>query len=221
MKSFNLKTKTIICFLLIAVVLSNFFSLAKYHTTVTGISIANIAKWNNNIELVSDSDIILNNNEENNQTLAFNLLSNSEVNSKYDININHIPFNIKTTLSNTLNSGSVFVDGTNITVGFDSVEETFIIPSTNTTSSSNGITLTSTITASSKVLLLEKTNENMKIKVEINDNDGLINANYMYFGTVNYGANQTVLHSLNFSTQAVQLPGINELELYATFEQLD
>ena len=204
-----------------AVALSNFFSLAKYHSTVTGISIANVAMWNNNIELVDDSDVILDNNEINNKTLTFNLLSNSEVNSKYNITINHIPYNIKTLLSNSSNSGSVFVDGTSITVGFPNVEETFIIPNASTTSTSNGITMTSTVTASSKTLVFEKANENMQIVVTIDDSDHLININYINFGTVTSGNSQRLLHSLNFSTQAVQLTGANELELYATFEQID
>ena len=81
--------------------------------------------------------------------------------------------------------------------------------------------MTSIVSGGDVTLVFEKTNETMKVKVEIDNTNDLINVSYMNFGTISYGSNQSVLHSLNFSTLVVQLPGINELDLYATFEQLD
>lgn len=219
MKKYRLNIKTVICFLLITVVFSNMFSLARYHTSVSGTSIANVAKWDNNIVIVGDSSFIFDNNAINNQTLAFNLISDSEVDSRYDISIDYVPYNIKLELSDSTNSGSVIVDGTDITIGFGSTEETFAIPNISTTSTINNVTLTSTVGSTSTILLFEKSNEDMRIKVEIVS--GYVNVSFMNFGIISYGANQAVAHTLEFSTAAVPLSGINELQLYATFEQID
>ena len=86
------KLRAIICFLFIMIVISNFFSLAKYRSVVTGTSTGIVANWNNNIEIVGDDELILDNNSVNSKTVSFNLISGSEVASNYDIYLNYLPY---------------------------------------------------------------------------------------------------------------------------------
>ena len=205
---------------LFALLMSNLFLLAKYRSAVNGTSTVEVAKWDNNIEIVGSNEFILDNGETNSVSLTFNLLSSSEVTSKYDICFNNINKIVALELSNLSKSGSVKIDGNYITITFDSDEETFTIPSTTTSSTSGNITMNSTVISGGIDLRFTKAGEEMNIYVKVNTND-YYDVHFNKFGTMNHGNNQSITHNVIFSTENVQLPGSNAVELYGVFEQID
>jgi hypothetical protein len=218
---YKIKKSFVICLIFLLIIISSSFFLAKYRSNIVGVSGSSVAKWNNNIEIISDNTILLDDKKVNSETLTFNLLSSSEVKSKFNVNIDNVPNNIKLTLSNTMNNGSVLVLNNNITVSLNSSEETFTIPMNETVITINDITMTSTLITDGIDLLFTKNNSDISLDVKVVSNEDKFNVIFNDFGIVDKGDNQIVEHTIVFSTDAIVLPNISKLELYATFEQID
>ncbi len=217
----NIRVPKLLFLLFITTIVVVEVSLSKYFSTQSTNTSTQVAKWDNNIVIVGDDFAILDNNQINSEMINFNVVSNSEVTSKFDIGLDDMPKDITIRLSNNSKEASVLVANGNITVSIGLDEETFTIPNTASTVTSGNITMTSMTITNGINLQFTKSNEEMNIEVTKVNNADEYNILFNNFGIISKGENQAVSHILAFETSALDLPGSQELELYAIIEQID
>lgn len=161
-KKIRIITPTNIVFVLImTTMIVTAFSISKYQSFISIISKTNVAKWDNQLELIDSESLTLENKKANVKSCKFKVTSDSEVTSKYDITIKNMP-----------NEISVELDDNTYTTNTETIDEN-------------------------------------KRNIIFKD-----------VGKLAKGEKQEE-HILTFKTDADELPSISEVELFATFEQVD
>jgi len=217
----KIKLSKLIFLIFITTIVVAEISLSKYISTLSTNSSAQVAKWDNDLIIVADDTLYFNNNQANAETLNFNVISSSEVSTVFDITMNNIPKNIETLLQNNNNSSKFYFDNSQIKVSFDSSEEIFTIPNSNSSVTSGTITMTYRTITNGKSFTFESSQSDRIITATIMNGEDEANVTFKNFGSFNPGANQIMAHTAVFTTSAIELAGITEIELYATFEQVD
>lgn len=210
-----------ISLLLILIVVTS-VTVSKYQNVLSGESNTNVAKWSNKIELVDTDSIIFNSGEDNIKSIHFNLKSDSDVSSKYDINVQNVPKYIELNLENNETSIKCLVDTNTITVTFYNQELSFDLSKDNEEKSITGGTVHMTIQndASQKNVFFTNSLNSSTLHVTIPKDDPKVDMIFGDFGKIEYG-NKSIEHIITLKANSDNLPNIAEMNLSATFEQID
>jgi len=213
--------------ILITTIIVTQLSLSRYETTSSGNSSAKVAKWENGLKLIDEEPIIFSNGEINSESVRFNVICNSEVASKCDIVFANVPMEIDIILENSTNKSSCFINDNNITVCFllDGTEKeaTFDMENINQVVSVSGcnITMISNNTDDGKYISFTNDINNLEIRLEIQRDNDNVTITFGNFNQFIAGSNEEIEHTVTIETLEQELPNISEIELYATFEQID
>ena len=219
MKRYSIKSKILICIALILVVIANFFSLAKYRSVLSSYSSGNVAKWYNDLTIDVDQ-IIFDNNSSNNSSFNFNVLSNSEVSSKYNVGINGLHRYIDTTINNSNNEVGVYVNSDTIKVKIGKEVAKFSIPIQSTTLTERNITMTANVTRDTIYFNFSIRKVSLSLDVTLGIGSDYYDILINNMGEFEIG-NQIERHTVSFVTDTFQMPGSISLDIYAYFEQID
>ena len=223
-KQKNGKIIKIIYLYIISAVIVTVFSLSKYESTLTNSSGAKVAKWDNNLEIVDSNQVIFNNGEENTKIVSFKVTSNSEVSSKYDITVGNVPRNISVQLDDDTKCLVRQDDITiSIKVNGEKKEATFQIGGESTTIPVSGgnIEVTSRKILNRHNIIFANDMNNKIIEVNLKDTENTASITFENIGEFTVGENKNKEHDLTFETSNNELPGAVEIELFASFEQID
>lgn len=222
----KISLSNLLFYVFITTILMLEITLSKYHSTLGSTNVTNVAKWSNGIELLSEESLILSNGNTNSESIKFNVLSDSEVESVFDVTFVGIPWNIGIRLQNEFNQIKCVVSDNNLIVSYlvDGVEEeiTFDISKTSETVSigAGNISITSEVIDEQQSIVLIPDFSDTWLKVLIDDNVDNVTVIYEDFGVID-SKETTMEHTVTFETAAVELPSMGEVEFYATFEQID
>lgn len=101
MKKFKFRKSTIIFLILIAVIFSSTYFLAKYTSSLNGSDSASVAKWNVSYNTNSTSGDVLNLVSGNvTSSYTINVTSTSEVSANYSIILSNVPSEMEVKLDN-------------------------------------------------------------------------------------------------------------------------
>lgn len=226
MQKKKLSIDKIMFLVLITTIIALHFSVSKYRTISRKESTASVAKWNNGLELIDTESIILTNGSENSENVRFNVTSNSDVTSDCDIVFRNVPKEIGIILDNGINKCKCDIDDESITVFFklNNVEEiaTFNISDNNKVINTANceIWMTTENTSKGKVISFKNNLNDLAIRAEIENgkNPTIV---FEKFNKFVAGTNKNIEHTATFSTKEQNIPDISEIELYASFEQID
>lgn len=224
----NINLSKILFLVLITTIVITELTLSRYESTIAVESLTEIANWNNSLELIDQEPIVLSNGEVNSETIRFNVLSSSEVNSKYSVVFNNIPKDIALILNNASNKVKCFVKDDSIDISFtiSGVEKTatFSLDDTNKTFDVTGgkIKVETEELSTRKIISITNTMNSSTIKVEMENDSDTSNIIFENFGQFLIADNiQSIEHQLTLETLTTDLPSMGEIELYVTFEQID
>ena len=197
-------------------------TFSKYRSVVSSTSSARIAKWDNQLEIVGSDSFVLENEEVNQESIYFNVMSDSEVASRYDINVQNVFKNIELTLENDIYTCSCLVSEEMITISFQGKSANFYLNQSLQTTVVDGVTMTFSSMVKDNIQVMEISNDSNDLSLSVYlKSDNSVDVIFKNFGLVAAGENVTVPHTLSLKTSAVELPSVREIYLFATFEQVD
>lgn len=205
--------------LLSGCVIAGYYS--KYQKSMSGNDSATVASWNNNIELLNNDPLHFQNGKNDVNIINFNLIYESEVSAYYSISVDNVINKLGIELSNDETTLSIKKANNNFNVSFNTNIETFDISTlcTNHLVVSNNIEATYELDGSSDIYTFKDKTSDKIIKI-IGNGDNY-NLDFINFGKFMVNDSSTKTFALKISTIEAELPNLNNLELYATFEQID
>ncbi len=155
-----------ICLLILLLVVFSASTLSKYINEAHGLGEAEVAKWQNNLELLQD-ELIIDASKGKKVSFKFNVSSDSQVSSKYSLNFKNVPLGIGLSINDSNHTKKVIIDNNNITISFDDTSALF---NKNTNATINDISYTLTKEADKEILLFINQKDNTSISVELENN---------------------------------------------------
>ena len=216
-------SKIIVFLVLVTSVVVITFSISKFETMLKSQTSATVAKWNIDLTTNNNEDVIFENNATNEQSFILKIKSESEVSSKYDIQIQGIytVYNMK--LANDTYD-----------VGYEFSDDKLVI-------NTNNDEIIFDINANSQDIIcnenkyhMEKSNSNKEEYITIKNET--LNKDIIDFKISNTKEMQVVYkncmefiksgehedtYNLTVSTNAKELPAESSMKIHALFEQID
>lgn len=217
--------KALIFFTLITTIVVVAFSISKYESKLASEDNAKVAKWNISLDKGYNDYILFENNQANNQEFTLTINSESEVSSKYDIELEGLYKNYNIGLKNDSNNYSVNYsfnnDTLNIKNGNDEI--VFNLSNSNETITVNGNNYYMekyTVAGTTHINIENRTSSKRVLSFTINSKDKVkvIFGNCMEF--VKPGKHEDT-YKLDISTTAIDMPSECDIKVYALFEQID
>lgn len=205
--------------LLIVCIVMGYYS--KYQSSFSGSDEAVVANWNNNIELIGEDTFYFQNGKSDSNLIKFNLKSQSEVSAYYNVSVNNISKVLGSELSGDEGKVSIKQQNDSFVVGFNSVTQTFLINTIKTNGSVvlNGITATYEVIDTNDVYKFKDSSSKKEVDVVVNGDK--FNLEFVNFGKFQINDLSIKECSLLVTAVNTELPNLDNLELYATFEQID
>lgn len=218
-------SKTIIFLVLITTIIAVTFSISKYESILASKDTAKVAKWNISLDTGEKDYILFENNQANEKELTLTIKSESEVSSKYDLELEGLYKNYNIKLRNDSSNYSVDYsfnnDVLNIKNGNDEIS--FNLNNNDETINVNGNDYYMgkyTVAGTTHISIENKTSNKIVLKFTINSENKVkvIFGNCMEF--VRPGKHEDI-YKLNISTEAMDMPSECDIKVYALFEQID
>lgn len=208
--------KASVAFVTIIILFFSIITLSKYTTGTYSSDNARVAKWENNLEFIEQENNIIGSAKGKTISLKFNVLSSSEVSSKYNLTFENIPIGLGITIENDKHIRKVYISGEEITITFDSTSAVF---ERGTNSVKNYISYTLVKEGSNETLIFDDQINDTSIKVDLIDNKQ--NITFYDFEELLPGEVKRE-HQCTFEVLADNfLVSSLDVTAYATFEQLD
>lgn len=218
--------RTAIFFTLITTIIVVAFSISKYESILASNDTAKVAKWNISLDTGENDYILFENNQANEKEFTLTIKSESEVSSKYDLELEGIYKNYNVKLRNDSNNYSVNYsfnnDTLNITNGSDEIAFNLSNSAETKTVNGNDYRMEKyTGVGTTNITIENRTTNKMVLKFTIDDSENkakVIFGNCMEFVTP--GKHEDI-YKLNISTEAMDMPAGCDIKVYALFEQID
>ncbi len=216
-------SKAIIFFTLVTTVIAITFSISRYKTIQNNKEAASVAKWNISLNTNYNEYVLFQNNHENKHNFVVTIKSESEVSSKYDIEIQglHKKYNAKLEKGN-YSVGYSFNDNIlNIKNGNDEIS--FDISNNEQTAISNDKNysmIKSEIAGNTYISIKNETSNKDILDFTISSNDEIkvIYRNCMERLTPGKHEDE---YNFEVSTISTEMPPESNITLHALFEQID
>lgn len=222
-KSKTLSPEIIIFFTIITSIIVISFSLSKYQTTLASTDTGKVAKWN--IELNTDSNdyILFENNKENEQKITIKVKSESEVSSKYDLEIKGLNKEYKAKIGKDNYTIGYNFDGSTLNFEENDNAMTFDIERESQSvivNESEYYMEKYTVSNNTQINITNKTLEKeiASFSIDKDKKIDMILKNCVEF--LSYGKHEDI-YNLKISTNAEILPPECNIKVYALFEQID
>lgn len=205
--------------LLVACIVAGYYS--KYQKGLAGSDKTVVAGWNNNIELLSSDILHFQNGKKDTNLIKFNLIYESEVSANYNIALDNISKELSVELSDEKTTLGIKQANNTFIIDFNNNLVTFDIDQLRSNSflTLNDIEATYEVDGTKDVYMFEDKTSGKIVKV-IGDGERF-NLHFINFGKFEIDDSHTRTFTLKVSAIEAELPNLNNLELYATFEQID
>lgn len=205
--------------LLFGCIIVDYYS--KYQKNLSGDDKGVVASWSNNIELLSSDTIHFQNGKKNTNLITFNLIYESEVAAYYNISLDNISKELGIELSDGETTLSIKQANNAFIVDFNSNVETFDISELQRDQNIvlNNIEATYEVNNSKDVYIFKDSVSNKIIKIIVSGDS--FDLKFENFGKFQVNDSHTKQFTLKMSAIKEELPILNNVELYATFEQID
>jgi len=217
------KTRNMIIFTFVTSIIVLSLSLSKFESMRSGTSTGRVAKWDIKLSSNYNSYTLFENNQANSQDYTLTIESESEVSSKYDLEVDGLYKVYSVRLARDGYSVGYSFNNDTLSIQKNNDEILFNTTSSNQTVEVNGhnYKMEKTTSLGKTYFVISNESENKEILELITDSNNGLKAVYKNCREYISAGKYEDTYNLRISTAASELPKECNIKLYALFEQID